>query len=288
VNLEAAREFLWTHARLLERRIFAHRFLDGSADEVERAVDAYRNEDGGFGQALEPDCRTPHSQPEATRWALAALDAAGRLSGERARRSGDWLATIATPEGGVPFCLASVEGYPKAPWWRPGDPPQANLNPTGRLVALLRSHAPEHPWVRRASGWCWEQIREPLPHDQYQVHAIAEFLLSEPDPARSRPLLDALGDSLAAGRVVPIDPTAPPPSPDTHTPLHFAPTPDHPLRRFFGDAVLDGFLRRLAAEQRDDGGWPIDWPAPGATAIHEWRAIRTLEALATLRAWGRL
>jgi hypothetical protein len=155
-------------------------------------------------------------------------------------------------------------------------------------VALLRHHAPEHPWVQRAAGWCWEQIHEPLPHDQYQVHAIAEFLLSEPDQARSRPLLDALGDSLAAGRVVPIDPAAPPASPDTHTPLHFATTPDHPLRRFFGDAILEGFLQRLAAEQRDDGGWPIDWPAPGTTAIHEWRAIRTLEALATLRAWGRL
>lgn len=87
---------------------------------------------------------------------------------------------------------------------------------------------------------------------------------------------------------MPVDPTAPPASPDTHTPLHFATTPDHPLRRFFGDTILEGFLHRLAAEQREDSGWPIDWPAPGTTAIDEWRAIRTLEALATLRAWGRL
>jgi hypothetical protein len=64
MNRERADEFLWTRARLLERRIFEHRFRDGSAEAVERAVDAYRNADGGFGQALEPDCRTPHSQPE--------------------------------------------------------------------------------------------------------------------------------------------------------------------------------------------------------------------------------
>jgi hypothetical protein len=70
--------------------------------------------------------------------------------------------------------------------------------------------------------------------------------------------------------------------------LHFATTPEHPLRRFFGDAVIEGFLDRLQAEQQQDGGWMIDWPAPGATAVNEWRAIRTLEALDTLRAYGRL
>jgi hypothetical protein len=288
VNLEAAHEFLWTHARLLERRIFEHRFRGGSAEAVERAVDAYRNADGGFGQALEPDCRTPHSQPEAMRWALAVLDGSGRLSEQRARACADWLAVATTAEGGVPFCLGSVEGYPRAPWWQPTDPPRADLNPTGRLVALLRNHAPAHPWVRRATDWCWEQIRELLPANQYRAHAIAEFLLAEPDRNRSQPLLDELGAALAAGRIVPIDPDAPAPSPDTHTPLHFAPAPEHPLRRYFGDATIEGFLRRLRAEQREDGGWPIDWPAPGATAVAEWRAIRTLEALETLSAWGRL
>jgi hypothetical protein len=288
VRLEAAHAFLWTHARLLERRMFEHRFLGGSADEVERAVDAYRNADAGYGSALEPDCRTPHSQPEAMRWALAVLDEAGRLSAGRARVCADWLASIAAPGGGVPFCLASVEGYPKAPWWQPSDPPEANLNPTARLVALLRRHVPEHAWVRRAAAWCWEQIREPLPHGQYQVHAIAELLRSEPSPARAKPILEALGSALAAGRVVPIDPKAASPAPDTHTPLHFAPTPDHPLRRCFAGAVIEGFLERLLSEQQPDGGWPIDWPAPGSTAVNEWRAIRTLEALTTLAAYGRL
>jgi hypothetical protein len=286
VNQDAAHQFLWTHARLLERRIFEHRFLRGSADAVERAVDAYRNADGGFGQALEPDCRTPHSQPEATRWALAVLAATGRRSEERARSCADWLASVAAPGGGVPFCLASALPYPRAPWWQPSSDP--DLNPTGRLVALLRPFARGHAWIERAAAWCWEQVGKALPENQYQAHAIAEFLLAEPDRERARPLLDALGAALGAGQIVPIDPGAPPRSPDTHTPLHFAPAPDHPLRRFFPDRVLDGFLDRLRSEQQQDGGWPIDWPAPGATAVHEWRAIRTLEALETLAAYGRL
>jgi hypothetical protein len=283
-SLEAAHAFLWTHARVLERRQFEHRFLSGPVEAVERALDAYRNPDGGYGAALEPDCRTPHSQPEATRWALAVLDGAGRLSPERARSAADWLASIALPGGGVPFCLPSVEGYPKAPWWQPVD--EANLNPTARLVALLRAHAPEHPWVRSAATWCWEQITGAVPESQYQAHAILEFLLAEPDRARAKPPLEALGSALGAGKVVPVDPAAPPAGPDTHTPLHFAPSPDHPLRPCFADGVIDGFLARLAGGQQEDGGWRIDWPAPGSTAVSEWRAIRTLEALETLHAYG--
>jgi hypothetical protein len=286
MDLERAHQFLWTHARLLERRIFEQRFGNGSAEAVERALDAYRNADGGFGQALEPDCRTPHSQPEAMRWALAVLDEAGRLDEARARRCAVWLASVTTPEGGVPFCLTSVEGYPKAPWWKAL--PEADLNPTGRIVGLLRPHAPDHPWVRRAAAWCWERALREIPKSQYQAHALADFLIAEPDRERARRVLDALGEALGSGRVVPLDPAAKPPAPDTHTPLQFATTPEHPLRRFFSDAVIAGFLDRLAADQQEDGGWPIDWPAPGATAANEWRAIRTLEALQVLSAYGRL
>jgi hypothetical protein len=287
VDLEAAHQFIWTHARLLERRLFEHRFGGGSAEAVERALEGYRNEDGGFGQALEPDCRTPHSQPEATRWALAVLASVGRLTGERAVRCADWLESVATPEGGLPFCLASVDGYPRAPWWQPSDPPAANLNPTGGVVALLRAPAADHPWVKRAAAWCWEQLSEALPSDQYSAHPAVDFLIADPFEQRARPALDAIGSALGAGNVVPIDPDVPPPSPDTHTPLQFAKAPDHPLRRYFDDAVIDGFLERLTAEQQQDGGWPIDWPAPGETAKNEWRAIKTLEALEVLAAYGR-
>jgi len=87
---------------------------------------------------------------------------------------------------------------------------------------------------------------------------------------------------------VPIDPTVQRTKPDTHTPLQFATSPTHPLRHFFSGTVIEGFLDRLMTEQQEDGGWPIDWPAPGTTARNEWRAIRTLEALQALSAYGRL
>jgi len=50
-QITAAREFVHTHGRVLERRL-----LDGAppADVVD-ALLPYRNPDGGFGHGLEPD-----------------------------------------------------------------------------------------------------------------------------------------------------------------------------------------------------------------------------------------
>ncbi|MBI4926641.1 MAG: hypothetical protein HY835_02670, partial [Anaerolineae bacterium] len=58
-----AADFIWKNARLLDRRLFAFDFLDGSAEAVVSALAAYQNADGGFGNALEPDKRTPYSTP---------------------------------------------------------------------------------------------------------------------------------------------------------------------------------------------------------------------------------
>jgi hypothetical protein len=72
-DLARAVEFLWRHARVLERRVFACRFLGEDPRQVVDAVRAYRNADGGFGQALEPDLRGCESQPVHVDFALSTL-----------------------------------------------------------------------------------------------------------------------------------------------------------------------------------------------------------------------
>ena len=52
-SIDRAAEFIWRNARLLERAIFARVFLNGSPQAVIDALTAYRNPDGGFGNALE-------------------------------------------------------------------------------------------------------------------------------------------------------------------------------------------------------------------------------------------
>src|SRR5918992_2546444 len=71
IDLEAARQFIESTARVLERHQLAVLLDDGPIEPVLTALKAYQNADGGFGHALEPDVRCPGSQPSA---ALSALD----------------------------------------------------------------------------------------------------------------------------------------------------------------------------------------------------------------------
>ena len=71
--LERAAGFVEGHARLLERRLFDAAFRGAASEDAVRAVLAYRNPDGGFGHALEPDLRVASSQPIHVHFALSAL-----------------------------------------------------------------------------------------------------------------------------------------------------------------------------------------------------------------------
>ena len=68
-----AREFLLSEARPLERAIFVHAFDGGIIDQVLAQLEGFQNRDGGFGQALEPDVRTPTSSALCTEMGLRYL-----------------------------------------------------------------------------------------------------------------------------------------------------------------------------------------------------------------------
>ena len=54
-DMDAAAQYLAANARVLERRRFERLFAGWRPGPVRDAVAAYRNADGGFGHALEPD-----------------------------------------------------------------------------------------------------------------------------------------------------------------------------------------------------------------------------------------
>ncbi len=73
-NYIKARDFILTNARMIERRLFDFHFENDSPEGVFHAVYAYRNSDGGFGHAMEPDTASPESQPLFSVMALETLD----------------------------------------------------------------------------------------------------------------------------------------------------------------------------------------------------------------------
>ncbi|NUT47283.1 MAG: hypothetical protein HOV94_08215 [Saccharothrix sp.] len=284
--IEAARSFLWLNARVLEQRRFLHLFDGGPGDAVAAAVVAYRNDDGGFGHALEPDGRGPESQPLHTYTALSLLDEVGVTDYTRA--ACDFLATIANPDGGVPNCLPTPD-HLRAPWWQPaGD---SDLLMTGLLAGVLHKAGVEHPWLDGATEFCWRRITDLTKTHPYEANACARFLDHVPDRPRAEREAERLGALVREQGLVDLGDGASHEGygeGETHHPHHYAPTPDSLARRWFTDAEVDADLDALAAAQRDDGGWTFAWAAWTPVTTYEWRPIVTIEALLTLRAYGRI
>jgi hypothetical protein len=283
-DLSKATDFIWRTARLLERRRFAYLFLDGERQAVLEALRPYQNPDGGFGNGLEPDVRGPMSQPVPTWTALCILDEAGAFGDPMVTRACDYLLTITTAEGGVPFVLPSVRGYPRAPWWETGDQPPASLNPTAAVAALLHKHHVEQPWLTTATGYCWHKLDTMDQTNPYEMRAVLPFLDFVSDRQRAEQVFARVGSKILEQQLVALTPTT---QEDTHTPLNFAPHPQSLARRLFSDEVIEAHLDTLASAQQADGGWQFNWLAWNPAAALEWRGIVTIEALVTLRAYGQ-
>lgn len=283
--LVAAETFLWLNARPIDRLRYAALFKGDDPTRVLAALRPYQNADGGFGNGLEPDLRGPASQPQPVEVALRVLDEVDGFGDPMVPRACDYLMTITTGEGGVPFVLPSVSEYPHAPWWQTGDDPPASLNPTAAIAGLLHKHAVEHPWLDRATDYCWEQISALEQTSPYEARAILTFLDHVPDRDRAEAAFQRIGAMILDQGLVALDPAA---SGDVHSPLDYAPTPESMARRLFSDSVIEAHLDALVAAQQDDGGWRVPWPSWTPAAGIEWRGWMTVHALKVLRAYGRL
>ena len=187
---------MWRNARLLERCLFAHLFGRGSSQAILSALRAYRNPDGGFGHALEPDVRAPDSMPVHTELALRALNSAGVLDPELALGACDFLASIAEDSGRVPIVLPAVLDYPHAAHWDHGVFGGDSINPTGALVGLLHEQGIKHAWLELATEWCWLRVEEPI-EDAHEIAAALTFLEHAPDPTRAHKLAEGLAAQVA-------------------------------------------------------------------------------------------
>jgi hypothetical protein len=286
VDLNAAAAFLHSTARVLERRRFGCLFEGASAEPVLHALRAYRNDDGGFGHAIEPDMRAPTSQPVGIHTAMEILHEVGVHDDPMIASAGDYLAGITRDDGGIPFVLENAMAYPHAPWWQYADESSAIQTPIN--AAALHRLGAQHPWLDGASEFCFRQIAELdlsglTTEPGYALQFGVAFLNATPEAARAEEALDALAPALA-----PLATAEPDPSAEVTSPLDLAPDPGSRSRRLFDDATIERHLDAVEAAQQDDGGWKVTWPDWNPAAALEWRGVATMHALKLLRANGRL
>lgn len=279
-----ARDFVYRNARLLERRLFAALFEGAPAAGVVDALRGYQNDDGGFGNGLEPDKRAPQSQPLDVRFALEILELAGADDEQLVRRACDFLATVSAPSGAVPIVLPSIADYPRAGHWGDGVF-EADLNPTAGIAAYLHAHGIAHPWRDAATRYCFEELERAVPEDAHALREVLYFLEHAPERDRAEALVPAVAEALPRSRFYLADAAD---SSYGLTPLAFAPTPQSRWRSLFDNAQVDAHLDRVERDQQEDGGWPLTWEPPGDGARLEWRGYETVRNLLVLAAYGRL
>jgi hypothetical protein len=281
IDHSAAENFVWSAARLVDRHRYALLFAGGPAEAVVEALRGYRNLDGGFGHALEPDLRCPSSQPTPTLYALEILAEAGAAHSELARAARSWIGAIAEPDGGIPLVLPGFEDYPHAPWMTP----ETGSILTLALAAVVHAAAvSEDDWLQHATDWCWHSIETAHEPRGYWLKYALAFLDAVPDEDRARAAIASLGR-----RVVPSAfAVAGGADGEALRPLDLSPHPHSRSRDLVTDAAVEAHLDLVESAQQQDGGWMFDWLAWSPAQTTDWRGNVTIRALTWLSDNGRL
>lgn len=272
VDVLSAERFIYSSARLLDRHRMAVLLHDASTGPALAALAAYRNADGGYGHALEPDARGPESETTATLHALEVLEELGALDGALADVSA-WVASVTAPDGGVPFVLPAAANYPLAPWMVNG----GGSHLTFGFAALLTSAA--------ASDWCWRRLERAGELQGYWLKYALDFLDRTPGDGRAAEVIETIRPLLRPDGSVPVEGGT---ADEKLTALTLSPRPAARSRVLFTDDQISVGLDDLEAAQHGDGGWTFDWAAWAPGQASEWRGLVTLRALQLLHAHGRL
>jgi hypothetical protein len=282
IDIHSAEQFMLANARLLDRHRLAVLLHGAPIAPVLDTLRAYRNPDGGFGHALEPDVRAPESEPASTLQALEVLTEIGALDDPMVADAAAWVATIADPDGAVPFVLPTAAAHPHAPWMVPSD---GGSHLTFAIAGALWEAGSDEPWLARATEWCWAKLQRADELSAYWVKFSLDFLDHVSDQARAAAAVEQLRSRLDADGSIPVPGGT---ESERLTPLTLSPRPHGRARALFTDDQIDAELDRLGQGQQEDGGWTFDWLgwSPGQSV--EWRGAVTLRALATLSAHGRV
>lgn len=301
-QFEKAREFIFDKGRPLEKELFRFHFENGRASTVVNELVKFQNGDGGFGNSLEPDLRTPLSSALAASVALKNMVEI-RLGSDNPilektvsyllktldRENWRW---IIAPDG--------RDDSPHAPWWG-GDDIASSFrgcfaNPSAEITGLLLNYKQLVPTdvlyslLERLHSYLIEAVET---KDGFQMHDLMCYLalahsnsLDEEYCSEISPLLIKAADSIVEKDKIKW-------SGYSARPLWLC---DHP------NSILYPLLEKHVNEnldfeietQNEDGSWSPFWDWGGnysddwKTASKEWSSHLTLNNLIRLRNFDRL
>jgi hypothetical protein len=301
---ERARQFIKVQARPLDQAMFEYRFEDGPAESVAAELARFRNDDGGFGHALEADVRTPSSSALATGIGLRILKELGH-SADRPLVRGAVEYLLATFDDGAKVWRVvprDANAFPHAPWWHDKDGSLARtfddflIIPRAEIVGLLHHYAAPVPtdWLVDVTEHTVATIETATDEMlggggdslRYALNLAETKELPENLRERLTPRLRAVTLVIVSRDPEEWDSYCAPP-------LKVAPSPISLIADLLWDD-LQLHLDYQIEHQTPEGAWDPVWtwgdsyPDVWEQAKQEWRGHLTLETLTALQAFGRI
>jgi hypothetical protein len=295
----AARSYIFSYARPLEQKLYNYYFENGSKEDAVNELIMFQNNDGGFGNCLEPDFRLEISSPMAT---TVGLQIAADLQLEKHHpvisKAMSYLESVFDDQNNMWNAVPpEVNDVPHAPWWH------FNIetgfcgvqttwaNPNAEIIGyyLLFNHE-EHfleKWIKKA-GEELSKLSRPIGKHDFLCYSRLLQTLSKYEESKQY-IYSSL--SQAVHETVCKDPARW----DEYVakPLDAAPEPSSPFYEHLKKEV-NLQLDYETKNQHVNGYWQPAWSWFGQyeetwkKAEVEWRGIITLSTLRSLAAYERI
>ncbi len=120
-QIQTARIFIFKNGRLLERQLFEYFFGDGTQQACLKALRAYQNADGGFGNGIELDILCPDSSAIGAETAMYILEMLDCQEGEMVYSLVEWILANQNEAGFINHPPANLLKFPYQSWWKNPD-----------------------------------------------------------------------------------------------------------------------------------------------------------------------
>lgn len=299
-NFLKAKDFIFSQGRPLERSLFSFHFENGKSEDVLNELRKFQNSDGGFGNALEPDLRTPLSSVIATSQGLSVLKTIETKPTEAVLKNVFKFLIDQFDDNEMIWRITPKQAAdsPHAFWWSNKEIDKRfgyfKVNPTVSIVGFFLKWPDlvDKELLNRLVDTCVARLGElPEKADIYDLHCYLGFFdtLKKVTPAY-KTVLEKLDRMVSAT----IENDSNKWAEHGLPPLAVVTSPESPFFDSIGSSLVDRNLDFEIDSQLEDASWEVPWsweaafPEAWTQAEKDWKGILGLQKLLILRNFDRL
>ena len=296
INQQAIQTYLIANARPLDVALYDFHSHKGSREAVLEALTAYQNEDGGFGNGIEPDFQLPDSSALGTTVAFQYLAKLGTFETTHLARKGITylLRSYDRQKNGWNIVPKGVDTYPHAPWWD-YERSQQGLgwgNPAAEILGYLlqyRAFIHDAALIEAVKKRALERLDKLTNQVEPDFHELLCYirLHQQADQGLQTQIYEPLANLMT--KVVNTNPKEW--GSYVATPLTFVKAPDSPFISLFDPKLIAANLDHLKQAVVNDDHWEPTWdwgdsyPEAWSQAKQAWSGKLTVEAMMVLKAF---